>query len=173
MAKRTTTNLCLLCVLSAALGLGGCWRGESASLETFKADWHSAINSGESRQLFHLLDAASRRLIERDIESLRGLSPDVQQSIINQLGGYAVEDLSQVPGDLYFALLWDRITGGRRPTMKIEADGAGSAAMIVSLGDGRSQRLMLAVEGGQWVWRLPEQSFERAGRRIVASAAQR
>jgi hypothetical protein len=147
----------LLLVLLASL-LTGCGRG-SETLDAFSARWHSAINAGKPEQLYDLLDAQSQRRIRTDLETMRGLSEPQQKAVIERLGGEKVKDLQHLSPQRYFGRLWDRTFEGRKPTMAIEARGGESAYMLVGLDGGRRERFRLMVEGGRWVWVLPEQRF--------------
>jgi len=139
--------------------MSGCFGNDEPSLEAFRRQWHAAINHDEPAKLYDLLDTSSRRQIAHQLETLRGLDAETQQQVIDRLGGVAVESLVDLPPDVYFALLWEKITAGKRPTTTIEADGAGSASMLLKLGDGTPQRIMLIIEGGRWAWRLPPQDL--------------
>jgi hypothetical protein len=149
----------LLAVLAMALAVPGCDSGGEPSLESFRNQWHAAVNAGEAEQLYALLDADSRRRIEQTLQELRGLDSVIQRQVIAQLGGDAIDHLVDLGTDRYFALLWDRVTRGRRPTMQIEALGRDSAVMVLAIGPDHVQRITLSVEGGRWVWRLPPQHF--------------
>ena len=149
----------LLIALLLLLTTAGCGGKGGQSLEKFKEQWYAAVNQRQPEKLYALLDAKSRRSVDQDLEMLRGLSEQEQLSVINFLGGDRVKSLHDLPNDRYFALWWRRTTDDQLPTMTIEAAGDQSAYMIVALGE-KKQRFELKVEGGRWVWSLPEQKFE-------------
>jgi len=151
------------CVLAAILftlcALPGCNRGSASSLEEFKEQWYAAVNQRKPEQLYAMLDAKSRRLVDVQLETLRGL-PDIDQlAVVNYLGGDRVSNLHEIGNDRYFALWWRKATDDQIPTMAIEAAGDRSAYMVVTLND-KSQRYELKIEGGKWVWALNEQKFQ-------------
>jgi hypothetical protein len=150
----------LICLVSLLAGCGG----SSESLSGFEKRWHSAINSRQPEQLYDMLDAASQRRIREDLERMRGMSEAEQRLAIEQLGGEKVKSLQELSPRKYFARLWERVLEGRKPTMNIEATGGDTAYMQVALDGGRRERIRLMVEGGKWVWVLPEQKFETGAR---------
>ena len=150
----------LIFLAAAAIGLGGC-DSRHETLESFTARWHDAVNKRQPEGLLAMLDAASQRRIREDLERLRGLPPEAQKRVIDQLGGDRVKSLVDLTPSRYFALLWHRLTDGKPPTMAIEAAGGDSAYMVLGLDGQRKQRLQLVVEGGRWAWVLPEQMIDR------------
>lgn len=144
-------------IFALVLTLSGCGGGAGESLDSFTQRWYAAINQRHVEELYDMLDAASQRRIRHDLEVMRGLPAKEQQDAINQLGGMRVKSLLELTPQKYFALLWDRATAGKRPTMSIEARGGESAYMVLALEGGRPQRIRLALEGGRWVWALPWQ----------------
>jgi len=144
-------------LIGVLLALTACDGGRAESLDDFKSRWYAAVNSRNGEPLFEMLDSASRRRIDNELQRLRGLPPGEQQPVINALGGERVSDLSQVPVQRYFGLWWNRATDGVAPRMEVEAAGSDNAYMILSTDTGK-QRFRLMTEGGRWVWVLPEQS---------------
>lgn len=153
MHTRLPILVLLLAMLTACGNKGG------QTLEQFKELWYSAVNSRQPEKLYALLDSKSRRSVDQALEMLRGLSEQEQLSVINYLGGDRVTSLHDLPNDRYFALWWRKATDDQIPTMTIEAAGEQSAYMVVARGE-LKQRYELKVEGGRWVWSLPEQKFE-------------
>ena len=149
----------LLIAIALFLPLAGCGSKGGQTLEQFKELWYAAVNSRQPEKIYAMLDSKSRRSVDQALEMLRGLSPDEQLSVINFLGGDRVTNLHDLPNDRYFALWWRKATDDQIPTMTIEAAGEQSAYMVVALGE-KKQRYELKVEGGRWVWSLPEQKFE-------------
>jgi len=148
-----------LLLLLIGLALTGCGSNDVEPLETFEARWHENVNARHGAGLFDMLDGNSQRKLEHDLQTLRGLPAAQQSEAINQLGGRRVETLSELKTDEYFSLLWNLATGGERPRMQIEAAGSANAYMLLTMNDGRSERIQLIAQGGQWRWRLPEQNF--------------
>ncbi len=148
-------------LLALCLLLTGCGGKSGPSLDTFKEKWYAAINQRQAENLYPLLDSKSRRTIDQALETLRGLNEQEQLTVINHLGGERIRTLQELSSDRYFALWWRRTTDDQLPTMTFEAVGEQSAYMIVALGE-NTQRFALKVEGGRWVWSLPEQRFEMA-----------
>ena len=146
----------LLCIVP------GCRGGSEASLDAFKERWYAAVNQRKPEQLYHMLDAKSRRLVDVQLETLRGLPDAEQMEVINFLGGDRVANLHEISNERYFALWWRKATDDQIPTMTIEAAGDRSAYMVVTLNN-QSQRYELKVEGGKWVWALNEQKFQLPG----------
>lgn len=159
-STRRATRLALaarwLFVLGAAVASAGCG-GSNETLDSFKQRWYAAVNSRQTEGLFDMLDLGSQRRLREDLERLRGLKPELQQSVIDQLGGERKQSLIELSPQRYFALLWHQLTEGRPPGMTIEAAGTDSAYMVLTLDGGRRQRIRLIVEGGRWTWSLPEQ----------------
>jgi|GEM_PF-1697177 len=150
----------LLLALLLLCGLTGCGSGgEAQSLERFRQKWFDAVNNQDGESLFHLLDAQSKRWVSRELDELRGLNIDAQKRIVDQLGGQRMESLIDMTPPQYFGMLWRQATAGRRPTMKVDAAGAQTAYITISLDDSPPKRIRLTVEGGQWVWQLPEAEF--------------
>lgn len=145
-----------LCACALALAASGCG-GANETLDSFQKRWYAAVNSRQTETLYDMLDLGSQRRLREDLERLRGLKPEMQQSVIDQLGGERKQSLIELTPQRYFALLWHRLTEGRAPGMSIEAAGADSAYMVLTLDGGRRQRIRLIVEGGRWTWALPEQ----------------
>lgn len=138
----------------------GCGRGSDASaLEHFRTRWLDAVNRNQFDRLYDLLDAGSQRRVSHDLEVLRGLTPREQQTVIDQLGGTRIPDLSALSPADYFALLWARATEGHRPTLTVEATGADAAYMELTIEGQPPQRIRLSLEAGRWVWHLPEQNL--------------
>lgn len=148
-----------LLLLLIGLTLVGCGSNDVEALETFEARWHENVNARHGAGLFDMLDGNSQRSLEHDLQTLRGLPAAQQSEVIDQLGGKRVESLSDLKTDEYFSLLWNLATGGERPRMQIEAAGSANAYMVLTMNDGRSERIQLIAQGGQWRWRLPEQNF--------------
>lgn len=151
-------------VLGSGLLLSGAGCGRSSGppdQERFRRDWLAAVNEKDYAKLYTLLDADSRRNISHQIEVLRGLTGPEQRAVIAQLGGTRAEDLSEVSASEYFALLWERATGGRNPSMVTEAAGSENAYMELAIEGVGTQRIRLSIEGGKWVWHLPEQDLEK------------
>ena len=142
---------------AAALALAGCGDSPAGAMRDFEAKWHDAINFREDEKLYNLLDTESQRRLRLDLERLRGLEPAEQLRVIDKLGGARVESLVQVTPEEYFKLLWNRITDGKRPLMRIREHDDRTGYMILSL-DGTEQEVMLRFEAGRWVWRLPPQT---------------
>lgn len=160
MASKQT--LCLMAMLGLlVLGtLQGCGaQDEAKSLEIFRQRWFEAVNKQDGESLYTMLDAASKRWVSRELDELRGLDEKAQKRVIDQLGGQRAENLLGVTPGQYFGLLWRLATEGRRPTMKVEAAGEQTAYITLSLNDAAPQRIRLAIEGGHWVWQLPEADF--------------
>lgn len=158
-SRLTALQLLLLCALSL-LSLTGCGAKDDAqSLEIFRQRWFDAVNEQNGEALYTMLDAASKRWVSRELDELRGLDDHAQQRVIDQLGGQRAENLIAFTPGQYFGLLWRQATEGRRPTMKVEAAGDQTAYITLSLNDAKPQRIRLAIEGGHWVWQLPEADF--------------
>jgi len=149
-------------VVCLALFLSSCGGGSNESLESFTKRWHAAVNQRQTGELYDMLDAASQRRIRHDLELMRGLSAAEQQEAINQLGGERVKSLTELTPQRYFARLWEKVTLGKKPRMSIEAQGGNAAYMILSLDGGQSQRVRLTIEGGRWVWVLPEEDVVKS-----------
>ena len=139
--------------------LTGCSGPSEPSLEDFKEKWYAAVNQRRGEELYHLLDARSRRKIDEQLERVRGLSEEMHREVINFLGGDKVSNLHELSNARYFALWWNTVTDNPPPTMVIEATGGQGATMMLTLNE-QSQRIELKIEGGKWVWSLPEQTFE-------------
>lgn len=140
--------------------LAGCGSNSDAqSLDRFRQKWFDAVNNQDGESLFHLLDAQSQRWVSRELDELRGLNMAAQKRIVDQLGGQRMESLIDVTPPEYFGMLWRQATAGRRPAMKVDAAGAQTAYITISLDDSAPKRIRLTVEGGQWVWQLPESEF--------------
>ncbi len=150
------TRLLAILVLVATVPACGSKGGES--LDSFKARWYGAINQRKPELLYTMLDAKSRRLIDVQLETLRGLPDADQVAVVNHLGGDRVANLHEIDNARYFALWWRKATDDQLPTMTIEAAGERSAYMMVALRD-QKQRFELKVEGGKWVWALNEQKL--------------
>jgi len=148
-----------LSLLLVGLVLTGCGGSDVEPLETFEARWHENVNARRGAGLFDMLDGNSQRKLEHDLQTLRGLPADQQAAAIQQLGGKQLASLSELKTDEYFALLWSRATNGELPRMQIEASGTANAYMVLTMNDGRNERIALIAQGGQWRWRLPEQNF--------------
>jgi hypothetical protein len=149
-------------VLLAALWLVGCGN-EGETLGQFEQRWHEAVNNRNADTLFDLLDSGSQRRVRRELETLRGLDPQAQQAVINQLGGIRVQSLMELKPQDYFALLWRLATEDKRPTMKIEASDQSSAYMLLALEGRGRQRIRLVLQGGRWSWQLPAMAADEAG----------
>jgi len=65
-----------------------------------------------------------------------------------------IKRLTEITPKEYFARLWELALEGRKPTMKIEAQGTDTAYMVLGLDD-RRERIRLVIEGGRWVWTPP------------------
>lgn len=160
MTDRLVGRCVLGCLLFVVAMLAGCGSpGDERSLELFRQKWFDAVNNQEGEVLYDLLDAASKRWVSRELDELRGLGPEAQQAVTDQLGGQRSDSLAEFTPAKYFGLLWRQATAGRRPTMKVDAAGAQTAYITISLGDSEAKRIRLTVEGGQWVWQLPEAEF--------------
>jgi len=152
--------MAMVLLMLGGVTLTGCGGGSDVEpLEAFEARWHENVNARRGAGLFDMLDGNSQRKLEHDLQTLRGLPADQQASAIDQLGGKRVTSLSDLKTDEYFALLWSQATNAELPRMRIEASGPANAYMVLSMNDGRSERIQLIVQGGQWRWRLPEQNF--------------
>lgn len=163
-------GLCLSCLLMVP-GCGS--KDESQSLEIFRQRWFEAVNKQDGEALYSMLDAASKRWVSRELDEMRGLQDEAQQRVIDQLGGQRAANLLEFTPGQYFGLLWRQATEGRRPTMKVEAAGAQTAYITLSLNDAPPQRVRLVIEGGRWVWQLPEADFSvRARTQKQQSAGQ-
>ncbi|MEX2215791.1 MAG: hypothetical protein WD768_16895 [Phycisphaeraceae bacterium] len=148
-----------LMVLMLILLLSACSQPAEPSLDAFKEQWYAAVNQRKGEALYGLLDAKSRRFMDVQLERVRGLDQDTQRAVINQLGGDRVANLHELSNERFFALFWRKLTDDQPPTMVIEATGGQGAYMMLTLRE-QSQRIELKVEGGRWVWVLPEQVFE-------------
>jgi len=144
-----------LAIVAAALFFAGCGEVSGPALERFAEQWRAAIDQRAPERLYPLLDAASRQDVRRELQILRGLSEQEQQRILDWLGGERVASLKDMSPSGYFGRLWDRATQGVPPEMRIRAEGERAAVMELSLGDA-VQEIPLMVEGGRWVWKLPE-----------------
>lgn len=146
------------CLLLVALP--GCGSQDDAqSLEIFRQEWFDAVNDQQGETLYAMLDAASKRWVSRELDELRGLDKETQRRVVDQLGGQRADSLMEFTPGQYFGLLWRQATEGRRPTMKVEASGAQTAYIELSLNETTPQRIRLVIEGGHWVWQLPEADF--------------
>lgn len=145
------------------LALAGCGRGKAKTTEQFERRWHMAISSEDHEALFDLLDSASRRRLTHQIEQMRGFSRGAQQEVINQLGGVKLSSLDELTPREYFARLWHKLTQERKPRMQMEATGAESAYMILTMEDGSSQRIRLKIEAGSWTWVMPRPQLGEPG----------
>jgi len=149
--RRLTACFLLACVCY------GCGDNPAGAMRDFQTAWNDAVNFREDEKLFFMLDTESQRRLRQDLERLRGLDPVQQRQVINKLGGERVDSLAQVTPEQYFRLLWNRVTQGRRPLMKIREHDDSTGYMILTL-DGVDQEIHLSYEGGRWVWRLPAQT---------------
>ncbi len=138
------------------LCLVGC--GGDEKIEAFEKRYRAALTNGEYGKLFDMLDATSRRQVERQLEQFRGLDESAQQAVIDALGRDDVTSLTDLKGPAYFAILWKRIVGDAKPDVTIEAVGERGGKMTLKT-NGAEQTFDLAIEGGRWTWRLPEQTF--------------
>ena len=148
----------ILSLLSSLVFLAGCARGGEGSLDAFREKWYASVNQRQPEQLYHLLDAKGRRFIDVQLETLRGLDAEKQKSVINWLGGDRVSNLHELNSARFFGLMWRKVTDDQPPKMVIEAQGDQGAYMVLNLRE-KSQRIELKIEGGRWVWALPEQRF--------------
>lgn len=153
-----TLLLCMTCLLLVTLtGCGS--KDDAQTLEIFRQKWFAAVNEQQGEALYTMLDSASKRWVSRELDELRGLDKDTQRRVVDQLGGQRADNLMEFTPGQYFGLLWRQATEGRRPTMKVEASGSQTAYIELSLNDTAPQRIRLVIEGGHWVWQLPEADF--------------
>ncbi len=150
----TRSALILISLLLAT----GCDRGGDDSLDAFREKWYASVNQRQPELLYDLLDAKGKRFIDVQLETLRGLDAEKQKVVINWLGGDRVNNLHELNSARFFGLLWRKVTDDQPPKMVIEAQGEQGAYMVLNLKD-QSQRIELKIEGGRWVWALPEQRF--------------
>lgn len=144
---------------------------DAQSLEIFRQKWFAAVNDQQGESLYTMLDAASKRWVSRELDELRGLDQDTQRRVVDQLGGQRADNLLEFKPGQYFGLLWRQATEGRRPTMQVEASSAQTAYIVLSLNDAAPQRIRLVIEGGHWVWQLPEADFSVRARQSNATKA--
>lgn len=148
--------------LAAALLLGmvpalnGCGSGPGSSLTAFESAWHGAVNANQPQRLYDLLDAGSQRWIEARLETLRGLPVERQREFLAWLGGDRVDDLTALTPAMLFGRLWEHVTLGARPTMRMAEVGGDWAIMEVRLGPQKAQRFRVVLEDGRWRWVVPE-----------------
>jgi len=157
MVKRMK-HLASITILVFACLLPGCEEDDQPSLDRFQQQWHEAVNQRQPHKLYEMMNAASRRHVEVELEQLRGLEPEHHSFLINQLGGERIKNLHELTPDKYFGLWWRRVTDEQLPTMRIEASGPTAAYMLLTLND-KTQRIELMIEAGRWRWMLPEQNF--------------
>jgi hypothetical protein len=141
-------------IVLLSLALAGCGQGNAESLDSFQARWYAAVNENRIADLYDMLDSATQRQIRHDLEVMRGGTDQEQQVVINQLGGAKIKRLTEISPKEYFARLWELALRGRKPTMKIEAQGTDAAYMVLGL-DNHRERIRLMLEGGRWVWTPP------------------
>lgn len=150
----------MACLVMVSLWLPGCGtKGDAQSLDVFRQRWFDAVNNQDGQALYQMLDAASKRWIASELDQLRGLDSETQKKVLDQLGGQRASNLMDFTAGQYFDLLWEQATQGRRPTMKIVAAGAQTAYITLSMADTKPQRVRLTIQGGHWVWELPETQF--------------
>lgn len=149
----------LLALTLGLLALPSCGGGNE-TLESFQTRWYDAVNKRDAGPLYDMLDSVSQREVREKLERVRGLPADKQQFVIDQLGGDRVTSMLEVTPQRYFALLWHQLTEGKPPKMSLEAAGADAAYMILTMDNGKTQRIRLVLEGGRWCWTLPKADRE-------------
>jgi len=137
----------------------GCNR-EAPTLNEFKERWEQTIRSQDYEQLYKMLDLHSRQKIRHDLEVIRGLDEALQKSALVQLGHPKLPNLRRTAAPQYFAMLWRQATGGKQPVVNVAAGHQGSADMVLAFEGNKRLHLQLVFEGGDWAWRLPQQSIK-------------
>ena len=148
---KTTTALILVWVASFT----GCGQGSDEPLDAFKQRWHHAASRQAHEELYDMLDSASKRRIGHDLEIMRGLDVSAQRAVLVQLGQHKIKTLKDLTPRHYFALLWQQATGGKQPKVDIAPNNLRLADMVMTFENGKRLLIRLTIEGGVWVWGLP------------------
>lgn len=146
------------CTLALGICLVGCGRSGGDLLDEFGQRWNLVVGRGTYEELYDMLDSASKQTLRRNLENLRSLEAASQQAALDQLDQPRLKDLGQITPRRYFALLWQKATGGQKPQINLNAKGPQTAELILTFDANSILRLPLAIEANRWVWRLPPQS---------------